>query len=64
MAEIFYRRNAGDAHNAPLQPMSESEVRPLLAVVRKDVNRAMAKLRKGETVRTRYATYSKNLIEP
>ncbi len=58
---VFFRRNMGDAQNEPSTKLSESEAKALLAVVFKDPNRAINRLKRGQVLETRYATYSANL---
>lgn len=54
---IFYRRNVADPKGCPSTPMSEKQARELIACVRRDVDRAIVRLKRGDEIRTFYGTY-------
>lgn len=54
----YFRENVFHGRNEPLLRLSEKDVRIYLATSCRNVERAMASLHRGKTVRTRYGTYT------
>ncbi len=54
---VFLRHNMGAARGEPAQKLNEAEARQLLAVVFKDPQRAINRLKRGDKLETRSATY-------
>lgn len=53
----FFRTNIGALRDEPPTRLTEAEALQLLAVVFKDPQRAINRLKKGDKLETRYATY-------
>lgn len=54
----FFRTNSGDVEEAPPMKMTEAEARRLIACIRKDVDKAIGKLKRGERIFSRFGTYT------
>lgn len=54
----YFRENLFHTRGMPLIKLSEKETRVYLATAGRDVERAMSQLHKGNSVRTRFGTYT------
>lgn len=59
---IFLRVNLGDSHDAPATRLTEREARTYISTSVQNVDRAIDRLKRGQQIRTRFATYTAEVI--